>query len=124
MSEQGLTTKEVLGESLATYVTLEDALLIRNTFKDNPRLLRVLQKIFIPTIQDPEMTPESMGADSWMDGKNWDAVPVDEIKALVVARQDTIKQVMGGLIRIKTISNVSEESLNETAQRRIKDSTK
>ena len=83
-----------------------------------------MQKIFIPTIQDSEMTPESFGDDFWMAGKQWDNMPVDEIKALVVARQDTIKWVQSGLIRLKAIANTPEEGIQEASNRRKKDSTK
>lgn len=119
-----LTTEDVLGDALETYLSVEDAEIIHDAFKGNKKLLKAIQKIFIPTIHDPEMSPESMGEDFWMSGKQWDNIPVDEIKALIVARQDTIKHVMGGLIRIKAIANVKRESMQEIANRRRKDSTK
>lgn len=119
-----MTIDDVLGEAFETYLTIEDANIIRTAFKDNPRLMRAIQKIFIPTIQDPEMKPESMADDFWLSGTEWEAIPADETKAMVVGRERAIKHVMGGLIRIKSIANVKEETLQETANRRSKDSTK
>lgn len=119
-----LSAEDVLGETMETYLSLEDAEIIHDAFKGNKKLIRAIQKIFIPTIQDPEMCPESMGEDFWMSGKQWDNMPVEEVKALVVARQDTIKHVMGGLIRIKAIANVKRENMQEIQNRRKKDSTK
>lgn len=119
-----MTVDEVLGETLETYLTLEDARLLHNTFKGNPRLLKVLQKIFIPTIQDPEMPPEQMAADFWLSGKNWDAIPVDEVKSLVVARQEALQFILGGIIRLKVIANTNEESMQEVNNRRKKDSNR
>lgn len=119
-----LSTEDILGETMETYLTVEDAKIIRDAFKGNKKLLRAIQKVFIATIQDPDMVPESLNEDFWMSGKQWDNIPVEEIKALVVARQDTIKHVMGGLIRIKAISNVQDENAFETMQRRKKDSAK
>lgn len=120
----GMSIDEVLGETFETYLTVEDAEIIRNAFRNNKKLLKAIQKIFLPTIQDPEMPPEAIAEDAWLGGKQWDNIPVDEAKALIVARQDTIKAIAGGLIRIKAISNVKEDSLQEIANRRKKDSTK
>lgn len=119
-----MTTEDVLGETMETYLTQEDAEIIHDAFKGNKRLMKAVQKVFLPTIQDPEMPPESIGEDFWLAGKQWDNMPVDEIKALVVARQDTIRHVMGGLIRIKALANVKRESIQEMKNRRRKDSTK
>lgn len=119
-----MNIEDVLGETFETYLTVEDAEIIRTAFKGNKKLFRALSKIFIPTIQDPEMVPESMAEDFWMSGKQWDMIPADEAKALIVARQDAIKHVMGGMIRIKAIASVKDESMQEVANRRLKDSSK
>ena len=120
----GMSIEDVLGDAFETYLTLEDAKLIRDTFKDNPRLLRTLQKVFIPTISDPEMPPEQMASDFWMQGKDWASLPVEEVKALVSGRQDALQFILGGLLRIKSIANTKEESLQEMAKRRQQDSNK
>lgn len=119
--QTGMTVEEVLGETMQTYLTVEDALLLRNTFKDNPRLLRVLQKIFIPTIQDPEMPPESLGEDFWMAGMDWVNMQAVEAKGVMAGRQEALRFLMGGLIRLKTIANVKEADIQQT---RKKNSTK
>jgi hypothetical protein len=122
--EKGLTIEEVLGETFETYLTTEEAEVIRDAFRGNKKLLKALQKIFLPTVQDPEMPAESMAEDFWMSGKQWDNIPADECKALVVARQDTIKHVLGGILRIKAIMNVQDGDLQKIADKRRKDSAK
>jgi len=123
-NNQQVTLNDVLGETLETYLTVEDANILRTAFKDNKRLLKALQKIFIPTIQDPDMPPESIGEDFWLAGKNWSQVPEAERGALIVGREEALRFITGGLIRLKAISNVKEESYQEVAKRRAKDSTK
>jgi hypothetical protein len=120
----GMSVQDVLGDAFETYLTLEDAKLIRDTFKNNPRLMRTLQKVFIPTIQDPEMPPEQMAADFWLQGKDWSNVPAEEVKPMIVGRQEALQFILGGLMRIKSIANVKDESKLEEAHRRAKDSTK
>lgn len=119
-----MSVQDVLGDAFETYLTLEDAKLIRDTFKNNPRLMRTLQKVFIPTIQDPEMPPEQMAADFWLQGKDWSNVPAEEVKPMIVGRQEALQFILGGLMRIKSIANVKDESKLEEAHRRAKDSTK
>lgn len=106
------------------YMTDDEVSLIRSTFRDNPRLIAVLRKVFLPTVQDPALPVEEIANDIWFAGKQWDAVPNEQIKSLVVARQEAIKFIMGGFISLKQLANTSEESEMEAALRRSKDSTK
>lgn len=125
MSEQKLTIEDILGESNQYYLSEEEAKLIRSTFHKNPRLLRAVQKVFLPNIFDDEMPPEQIVAqDPWLTGKQWDIIPADEAKILVVARQDFIKWVANGLTRLKAIANQSDESIEEMSRRNAKNSTK
>jgi hypothetical protein len=94
MEEQkGMNISDVLGESFETYLTEEDAKIIHSAFSGNPRLLRAIKKVFIPTIQDPEMPVESMAEDFWMGGNSgleWSQIPAEEAKALIVGREQAI----------------------------------
>jgi len=101
------------------YYTDEEMKLIRKTFKDNPELLKVLRKTFIPTITDPELPLEEMAKDAMLAGKNWSQVPEMEKGKLVTARQDAIQFVAGGLIFLKNVANLKEET-EEERQRKAK----
>lgn len=126
MSEpQKLTIEDILGESNQYYLTEAEAKLIRDTFHKNPHLLRALQKVFLPNIFDDDMPPEQIVAqDPWLTGKQWDIIPADEAKILVVARQDFIKWVANGLTRIKAIANQTDSSIEEMTRNKNKNSTK
>lgn len=120
----GMTIDDVMGETFQTYLTEEDARLIRDTFKGNSRLLRVLQKVFIPTIQDPEMPPEQMAEDFWMSGIDWEMMSAEEVKAIAAGRSKALKTILGGIIRIKVLANAKEEDLQANFRRKQQDSNK
>lgn len=106
------------------YLSEGELSLIQSTFRNNPKLIAVLRKIFVPTIADPDLPIEQMGDDTFGAGYQWQQIPADEVKILVVARQDAIKFIMGGLIKLKIIASSSDENPMEAALRRSKDSTK
>lgn len=121
---QKATLREVLNYQADQYLSEEELNLVKFHFRDNPTLLKILRKIFIPTIADPELPIEEMGQDAWMVGVDFMAMPAEHVKAVVQGRQEGIKFVMGGLISLKQIASESEESAQNRAQRRAKDSTK
>jgi len=108
---------------LDTYLSEDEVALIRSTFKDNPRLMKVLRKILLPTVHDTELPIEEINADVWLAGKDWDAIPADEVKPLVVARADAIKFIIGGLIKLKVIAHNEDKSAYDIALQREKNST-
>lgn len=122
--EQRVTLQDVINYKPETYLTEEDMALARTTFKNNPRLFKLLKKVFLPSISDPDMPVEEISKDVWMNMREWDAIPTDEVKALVVARQDAIKFIAGGLIVLKMLANSDEENPMATALRRKQDSAK
>lgn len=121
---QSAKLEDMLSYTPEEYYTEEDLALIRSTFKDNPRLLNVLRKTLLPTITDPNLPLEEFQKDAMIAGKNWGQVPESERGAMVVARQEAISFVVGGLIQLKTIANTKEESEQEKKLRKEKDSTK
>lgn len=124
MGEQKATLRDVINYEPATYINDNDIALIQSTFKDNPRLLRVLRKVFLPSIGDIELPVEEIGKDPWLTMVDWQQIPVDQIKPLVVARQEAIKFVSSGLIQLKVIANAQEKTLAEMQERRKRDSSK
>lgn len=125
MDEQDpVSLREVTGYTAEKYLSDEETALIRNTFKYNPQLLNIIRKIMLPTMSDPALPIEEVGRDAWLAGKKWDEIPADEAKSLIVARQDTIKFVLGGLIALKQIASQNEETDSQIAERNQRNSNK
>jgi hypothetical protein len=116
--------KDVLPYDPETYLSKDEVDLIRNTFQGNEKLIKVLRKIFLPSAFDPELPIEEIGGDVWMANFDFTQMQSSEIKPLVLGRQDAIKFVIGGLIKLKVIANQTQETEMEAAYRRQKDSTK
>lgn len=106
-----------------TRVTEEEKDIVRNAFKDD-RIFPILKKIFVPHFADEENPFEFAGADAFLMGRDWSQMPTDQIKALVVARQDTINWLSGGLALIKNWVHDAPESAEKRAERERKNSTK
>lgn len=103
----------------------EEMKLMRTTFGgQNNELMKLLRRIFLPTLLDPDVPEEFGSNDMWMD-RDWSIIPVEEVKPIVLARQETIKWVLGSLIRLRTMSNSPEGiTLAELAEKQRKDSSK
>lgn len=121
---QPANLKDVLPYDPETYLSKDEVDLIRNTFQGNEKLIKVLRKLFLPTAFDPELPIEEIGGDVWMANFDFTQMQSSEIKPLVLGRQDAIKFVIGGLIKLKVIANQTQETEMEAAYRRSKDSTK
>lgn len=115
---------DVIGYDPQKYLQDDEVALIQQYFKGDSHLIKILRKIFIPTLNDEQLPIEQMGQDAWMT-RNWDQIPADEAKILMVARQDALKFIIGGLINLKVIANGgSVDTPMEAALKRSKDSTK
>jgi|SRR3990167_2404300 len=121
---QPANLKDILSYDPETYLSKDEVALIQNTFKGNERLIKVLRKLFLPTAFDPELPIEEIGGDVWMANFDFTQMQSSEIKPLVLGRQDAIKFVIGGLIKLKVIANQQNETPMEAAFRRAKDDTK
>ena len=125
MSEQKpATLSDIINYEPDTYLTQEDLDLIRSTFRDNKRLLRLLRKVMVPSVGNPELPVEEMGNDAWLAMRDWAQVPADEAKILMVARQEALKFIFGGFIKLKMIANSTDESPFAKDVRRKMDSSK
>lgn len=122
MSEKA-QLKDIINYKPDEYLTVEEIAIIRSTFKDNHALLKVLRKVFMPTITDGSLPLEEMGKDLWFVGTDFSLLSKEEIQARVIARQEAIKFIAGGFISLKQIANMREENEMEKALRRSKDST-
>lgn len=118
------TLKDLINYEPDTYITKDETSLIRNTFKGNDALFKVLRKVLLPSVGDPNLPIEEIEKDMWLAGRDYSQIPAEEIKPIVLARQDAIKFVLGALIQLKIIANSAEETEIEKAYRRTKDSAK
>lgn len=124
MENTKATLKDVINYAPENYLSDDELALIRSTFNGNEKLFKVLRKVFIPTMADPELPIENLGNDVWFAGRVWSQIPAEEAKILAVARQETLEYIIGGLIKLKVIANQKEESEEEKEARRKKDSSK
>lgn len=118
------TLNELLPYTPDTYLTPEEVKELQSVFKGNEKLIKTLRKLFLPTAYDPELPIEEMMGDAWMVDKDFSQMQGAEIKPIVLARQDAIKFILGGLIKLKVIANTADATPMEEAYRRSKDSTK
>jgi hypothetical protein len=116
--------RDVLNYEIESYITRDDVKIIREHFKDNPALMRVVRKVFMPTISDGELPVEEVGKDMWFAGVDFGSLTKDEAYVRILARQEAIKFIAGGMMSLKQISNITEEDDLNRAARRAKDSVK
>jgi transcriptional regulator GlxA family with amidase domain len=125
MAEQKkATVRDIVNYEPEQYLSEEEVGLIRGAFKNNEKLIKVIRKIMLPTALDANLPIEELAADAWMSDRDFGGMPNEEIKSIVLARQDAIRMVFGGLIKLKVIANQKEESPEEAELRRQKDSAK
>lgn len=120
---QRASLRDVINYKPEQYLSDDEVKSIQSTFKNNPKLIGVLRKVMIPTIADPSLPIEEVSGDVFLN-RDWAAIPADEAKILTVARQDAVKFIIGGLIKLQVIANQSVETPMEAAIRRSKDSSK
>lgn len=116
--------EDVLNYTPEEHFSAEEHALIRQHFADNHKLLAIIRKAMLPTISDPNLPIEQMENDVWLNGRKYDQIPNEEIKSIVVARQEAIKYVLGGLVRLKIMAAAKQETAEERNLRRQKDSAK
>jgi hypothetical protein len=121
---QRASLRDVLNYEPEQYLSADELALIKSTFKDNQKLLNVLRKVMLPTISDPSLPVEEVANDSLLAGVDWQSMPSEHVKAILQGRQEAIKFIAGGLIRLRMLSSESEESPYQKALRMKKDSAK
>lgn len=124
MPQQKASLKDILNYEIESYLTEADMDLIRTTFKGNTRLLQVLRKVFLPSVGDSALPIEEIGKDVWLTGLDYSMMQNEEIKSIVLARQDAIKFVAGGIMQLKYIANEEVKSKEDIEAAKAKDSTR
>lgn len=124
MSEQQpAQLRDVLNYDPEDYLTEADKSWIRATFKDNPRAIQTIRKLFLPNVLD--LPVEEMTNDVWFQGGvDWASMPAEHAHQLVVARQDTIKRVMNGLVQLKMYANLQAKTPDQVEAEAKKNSSK
>ena len=102
-------------------ITKEEEQLLKQHFKGNDGLLKLLRKIFIP--QYDVNAPLGQAVDLWMDRVYAD-IPVAEVKGLIVARQEAIKFLESGLIQLHFLANKSDKTPDELERESRQNSAK
>lgn len=123
-NNQRASLRDVLNYNPDQYLSDEEVALIRSTFANNPKLIAVIRKVFLPTVADPSLPIEEIANDAFMANMDFGQMAADEIKPIVMGRQDAIRFVIGGLVKLKVIAHGKEESPYAEALRRKKDSSK
>ena len=122
--QKPVTLNDVINYKPEEYLSSAEVDLIQRTFKGNKELLKVLRKVFIPTISDPDLPIEQFANDMFMDGRSWSQIGVNEAKALIVARQDALQFIIGGFIKLNVIAHQTPISPEDQKKAEEKNSTK
>lgn len=120
---KGAGLRDVINYQPDDYFSPDELSLIRSTFKDK-RVLNVLRKMLVPSVSDPDLPLEEFGKDFFLAARDYASIKEEDLKAIVLGRQEALKFIMGGLIQLKVIANSKAASPEEEAYRRSKDSTK
>lgn len=125
-SEQKARLEDVVNYALDPKYTEEDIATIRSHFNglQGKKLVKVLRKCFLPTIADPEMPIEHLKSDIFTFGLDFKSMSVDEVKSIVMGRQETMNLICGGFFELLNIANIKEETVTERLARQRRDSTK
>lgn len=116
--------QSILNYEPESFFTEDEKDLMKTTFKDNPRLLMVLRKLLLPSVGLSELPLEELQNDIWLQGREWAQIPADEAKILMVARQEAIKFIQNGIVRLKILANAVDKSEQELELKRKQDSAK
>lgn len=122
--QEKATLKDIINYEPEEYLSRGELELIQNTFRGNKELMKVLRKVMIPTIYDPELPIEQLAHDFYFSKTQWSQIPADEAKILAVARQEALEFIIGGLIKLNVIANEKQELPEDKETREKKDSTK
>lgn len=108
------------------YITSDDIEMVRMHFQgpQGDKLIKVIRKVLMPTAMDPELPIEQLSQDAWFASTDFSQISVNEALPRIIARQDTIKFILGGLVKIKIMANQKVETAEERAARVKKDSSK
>ena len=126
MPPKKASLEDVISYTPEQYFTDDEIALIRSVFngKNGAKLVSVIRKVMLPTISDPNLPIEELGKDIFMATIDFKMMPEAEVKSTAVALQLTAKAVLGGLIQLKNIANIKEETESERRARMEKNSSR
>jgi hypothetical protein len=101
--------------------TEQELSLIKNTFKGNDELLKVMRKVFLPEI-DPD-APVGQVIDLWLTVQISDKTP-EQAYAQLLARNTLISHLDQQLLQLKMLSEMGDETPEEALSRLKKNSSK
>jgi len=99
----------------------EDLRIIKSTFADNDKLLKLLRKVFLPEITFN--APLGQNIDLWMTIKVDEMLPEQALINLK-ARNSLIQHIEGQLVVLKALAGQKDETVGQMKQRLKKDSAK
>lgn len=122
--QQPARLSDVISYDPDQYLSEDEVKLLKDTFNGNKTLLKVLRKVFLPTIADPDLPVEEFGKDLFLVGREYSQIPAEEMKQVILAREEAVKFICGGFISLKQIASLQEESPYNKEVREKKDSSK
>ena len=99
-------------------ITPEEKTTIEQTFGNNPKLLKLMRKIFLPEY-DPN-APIGQTVDLWT-VKDISVMTPEEVKTYFMARRDLIMHIESQLMQLKVLSQKTE-TVGEVMKRMKKNS--
>lgn len=123
---QRARVEDLISYTPDSYFSDDELTLIRNTFNgpQGARLVKILRKVMLPTITDPELPIEEIGRDVFMAKVDFLSMTKEEAKEIATALQMTAKGILGGLVQLRQLATIKEESPQSRTARREKDSSR
>lgn len=118
--------EDIVGYKAETYLTEKEIKIIQSVFNgtQGKDILKIIRKIMMPSSLDPELPIEEMGKDMFMSKVDFVQLSVEESKAISMGLQLTTKIVFGGLIQLKQLAQIQEETPADKAARLARNSSK
>ena len=115
-----MADKKELNYSVPLLFSKEDVAQLKALYggQDNKNM-ELLRRIFLPSLFDPTVPVEYGANDMWMD-RDFAQIPNEEVKSIVLARQELIKWVTGTLVRIRQMANQPDEESSADREKRLK----
>ena len=107
--------EDVINYKPETYFSDAEVEWIRGMFAgERGRMgLKIMRKVLIPTISDPELPIEEINGDPWLNKTDFSAMPSEHVKAVVQGRQEAMKYCVGALIKLKVIANSKADRVSD-----------
>lgn len=121
MAQSPQTTSTGQAQGRQMRITDIERSIIRNTFKGNAELLKLMRKVFLPEY-DPE-APLGQVIDLWMTVKIDDKDP-EAAYTHLVARNQLINHVDSCLMQLNTLAEMEDDSFEQALERTKKNSSK